>query len=335
MVFRPRKPSKDFWSSEPLCNLCRNGNVPEFLNVPKGDINRKYGEGGWTLLHIAVMRGGPDGAFIARHLLELGAEKSLKDNDGFSAVDLCLHSEQEEIFSDVFLLEDTRRESKNQPNVSASQHQENVSEQNVGEEPFGVESDSVEFKASGVISAENTKVIAFLEKKGKKLADSDRKSIECLKKLNPISQAWILAKSIAGMANNEGGKIFVGVSDKGKITGLENDFLELNLEKFNWMECWDKYSLGLRERIERMFKNPAIAGALFQLSPKKVGRKTYFEILIRKSNVPIFICKKPETRYWKKTSKEDEFKEFYLRLGGATKRQTYKDAEEYIKTRFQ
>ena len=296
----------------------------------------------WTPLHVAAWF---DRAEVVRLLLEFGASKNARTKDGFTPKKLAELNKARHAFAilsgadslEKKISEGRLKCHRGETNIYESRLQEYAFAQHGNDTDglFGVESDSVEFKASGVISAENSKVIAFLEEKGKKLTDSERKSVECLKKLNPISQAWILAKSIAGMANNEGGKIFVGVSDKGKITGLENDFLALNLENFDWVECWDKYSLGLRERIEHMFKTPAVAGVLFQLSPKKVGRKTYFEILIRKSNVPIFICKKPETRYWKKTSKEDEFKEFYLRLGGATKRQTYKDAEEYIKTRFQ
>ncbi len=83
-----------------------------------------------------------------------------------------------------------------------------------------------------------------------------------------------------------------------------------------------------------MFKNRAVAGVFFRLTPEKSGKKDYFVISIQESSTPIFICKEPETKTWKKTLRPDEFKEFYLRLGGATRRISYKKAEEYIKTRF-
>ena len=196
------------------------------------------------------------------------------------------------------------------------------------------EGDAVEFKASGVSAAKNTKIIEFLESKGEEQTEADRTNIERLKELNPISQAWILAKSIAGMANNAGGKIFVGINNSGKIVGLGRDFAAEGLDKLKGMERWDKYAIRLRERIECMFKNRAVAGVLFRLTPEKSGKKDYFVISIQESSTPIFICKEPETKTWKKTLSPDEFKEFYLRLGGATKHVPYKKAEEYIKTRF-
>lgn len=282
-------------------------------------------EKGWTPLHVAAWF---NHAGIVRLLLDLGANRNAKTKDGFTAKQLAKKNNSQQVCQ---ILGGKVKQEHNAHKQTSEKS--NGNDSNKASE-FGMEGDAVEFKASGVSAAENTKIIEFLESKGEEQTEADRTNIERLKELNPISQAWILAKSIAGMANNAGGKIFVGINNSGKIVGLERDFAAEGLDKLKGMERWDKYALRLRERIECMFKNRAVAGVLFKLTPKESEGKDYFVISIQKSSTPIFICKKPETRTWKKTATPDEFREFYLRLGGATKRVSYKDAEEYIKTRF-
>ena len=343
MVY-PHKPNKSFWSTvSPFVERCYRGSAGAFLdeldklkkNASLRNIDLQYGDEKWTLLHLATMRGGPEGAYIAKRLLELGANEELKDSEGFTAEGICRYYEQEKLFSDVFNFSKKRssetyrgRDAMKDEGANSKQKRETVTSD------FKGESDKEEYKASGVFAAKNSKIIEFLESKGEEQTEADRTNIERLKELNPISQAWVLAKTIAGMANNEGGKIFLGVNNSGKIVGLGRDFAAEGLDKLKGMERWDKYEIRLRERIECMFKNRAVAGVLFKLTPEKSGEKDYFKISIEESITPIFICKEPKTKTWKKTLSPDEFKEFYLRRGGATKRVPYKEAEEYIKTRF-
>jgi len=90
-----------------------------------------------------------------------------------------------------------------------------------------------------------------------------------------------IALTIAAFANSEGGKLFVGISDKGEVLGIGRDLK-------NFDNSIDKFTLTITDYLKTILKNITFVASLqFEFNDK--DDKKYLQINIPKSNEPIFV----------------------------------------------
>lgn len=326
----------------------KNGDVElleEFLDDDESLVEKRSPLG-WTPLHAAAWFDRPDAVLL---LLEFGADAEAQTRDGKTARELAEEngSTRAERSIEEFVSAKERKKKARAPEAertskdaapktkkAASAKNETASKERLsGAGKFGVEDEKKEFKLSAVFSAENSGIIKALKAKKDEMTEEDKKNVAHLEAMNPVSQAWILAKSIAGLANARGGKIYVGVSDSGRLVGLEKDFEAENLASEPENKRWDKFEMKVRTRIEGMFRNKTVAGALFRMEPVKKQGRIFCVVVVDEAKAPIYVCKEPETRRWRR-AKKDNFEEFYLRRGVATKIVPVEELKDYLKQRF-
>jgi len=117
-------------------------------------------------------------------------------------------------------------------------------------------------------------------------------------------------KTIVAFLNSEGGILLVGVSDKGEISGLENDKFENN----------DKFNRHFTNMIKEKIGNEYIPFLNFEIIPIK--GKNVLKVECKKSDKPVFL----------KDSSGSE--EFYIRLGASSNQISGIKLIEYIKHNF-
>lgn len=128
-----------------------------------------------------------------------------------------------------------------------------------------------------------------------------------------IGIKYIIAKAICGFLNSNGGVLFIGVNDDGKIQGLEN----FDYSLFKGDNDRDKMLLELDSLIAYFFGialKPIIQSSIVNLEGKDV-----FIITVQESPKPVFL----------KNKKYDKLiKEFYVRMNASTRQIV--DPEELI-----
>ncbi|HSI70738.1 MAG TPA: ATP-binding protein, partial [Gillisia sp.] len=110
------------------------------------------------------------------------------------------------------------------------------------ESSLGFENDKREFKSSIVFPA------------GGISADIDE-------------QLLIIAKTIAGFLNQEGGEIFLGVNDSGEVIGIDHEFKFLNSserDNFPYQENKDGYENKIRTAVKYFLGNTANSNLNFE-----------------------------------------------------------------------
>lgn len=115
--------------------------------------------------------------------------------------------------------------------------------------------------------------------------------------------------TIAGFLNTQGGTLFIGVNDDGKIVGIKEE-VEL-LYKNN-----DKFLLNFKDIVKSKIEEKFFTLISYQIV--KNSGKEILKVFCKKSNAPIFINKD----------------EFYMRVNPATQKLTGMDLFEYLQTRF-
>ena len=100
-------------------------------------------------------------------------------------------------------------------------------------------------------------------------------------------------KTISAFLNSEGGTLLIGVTDDGKVYGIEKDRFQSN----------DKFNLHFTNLIKEYIGNELLPFLHFELV--KIGNRNILKIDCMKSNKPVFL----------KFKKEEEF---YIRVGAAT-----------------
>jgi hypothetical protein len=71
-------------------------------------------------------------------------------------------------------------------------------------------------------------------------------------------QLEVIAKTITGFMNGEGGTLYIGVNDRGHITGINQDFSELNSDPgtdFEYKLNTDGYELRVRDAVKKLIGN--------------------------------------------------------------------------------
>jgi len=130
---------------------------------------------------------------------------------------------------------------------------------------FGREDDTTEFKTSIVYPADGTKA-------------------------NIDKQLMIIAKTIAGFQNRNGGKLYIGVNDSGNTVGINSDYEHLETseyDKFTYQKNIDGYENKIRNSIKYLLG--AVANSNIMLDFKNEGAIDYCVITINKVLKPIFL----------------------------------------------
>ena len=124
----------------------------------------------------------------------------------------------------------------------------------------------------------------------------------------------MVLKSIVGFLNAEGGTLVIGVSDKGIVTGLENDFK--NLPKKNRDGLENHISMIIKNHIGLPFAK--YVGVGFD----KIEGKDVCVINVMESHKPAYL------------HNGDKSEDFYVRVGNSTQPFSMSDAEDYIKSHW-
>ncbi len=87
--------------------------------------------------------------------------------------------------------------------------------------------------------------------------------------------------TVSAFANQEGGRLFVGVNDDSSVLGLERDLKFYNQSK-------DKFRLAITDSLKKFLKNNAFISKLkFEFA--NTDDKEYFIILVPESTEPIYL----------------------------------------------
>jgi len=120
----------------------------------------------------------------------------------------------------------------------------------------------------------------------------------------------VIAKTLVGFMNAKGGKLIIGVNDKGEILGLEKDFQTLKQQNS------DGFEQKIYEIISKYIgKEYSLYCSINFLSLEK---KAICIVDIEGINEPVYLSRGKDTV-------------FYLRTGNATKPLSIKEAIHYIK----
>jgi type I restriction enzyme R subunit len=135
-----------------------------------------------------------------------------------------------------------------------------------------------------------------------------------LKQSNPKLLEKIIAKTIQAFMNGEGGTLFIGIDDDGKILGLKEDYKTLKKKNS------DGFELELRQSLDKYLQDK-IVNELIKISFYTVEECEICEIIVKSSPKPIILS--------------DEGKqEFYVRIGNSSKPYSFRDFYEYSIRRF-
>jgi len=126
----------------------------------------------------------------------------------------------------------------------------------------------------------------------------------------------VIAKTVSGFLNGDGGILVVGVDDDGNALGLDND-LSLMKEPDH-----DRYELWVMDHLERTLGKPAIA--FVDLSFEPYGGKDVVVIRVEPSDRPVFLDepKSPRTA------------DFYVRMGNSTRKLLTDEYTDYARSRW-
>lgn len=139
-------------------------------------------------------------------------------------------------------------------------------ELNDEESDFGNENNTTEFKSS----------IVFVPSSSAANIDEQLKTI---------------TKTIAGFLNKDGGTIYLGVNDSGKVCGIESDLPHLNdseTDTYKYKNDIDSYQLKIQNTIRKSLGTNSVL-SLIDISFDKKHGLTYCTIKIKPCPFPIFV----------------------------------------------
>lgn len=193
--------------------------------------------------------------FYTNSYLEVGAEVELTVIDNIDSGNGKGHLEFEISVPEVAAVKQRR------PRIPVQQIETEQEESD-----FGIENTTTEFKSS----------IVFVPYQSQPDIDQQIKTI---------------MKTIAGFLNKEGGTIYIGVNDSGKVCGIEADFPHLNdsdKDEFEYKENTDSYQLKLQNSIRKAMGTNSV----LEFIDIKFDRKrdhTYCIITVEKCSFPVFV----------------------------------------------
>lgn len=149
----------------------------------------------------------------------------------------------------------------------------------------------------------------------------------CYKNKKDKTSEITIMKSISAFSNAEGGTLLIGVSDEGKIIGLEQDYISLigSTSKNKDYADKDDFELHLRQLIENYF-DKIFAKDYIKITFPKVNGQEICQVDILPYNKPLYIEITD-----KHGNKQDKL---YVRSGHSSKPFDMKEANEYVSRRF-
>lgn len=136
-----------------------------------------------------------------------------------------------------------------------------------------------------------------------------------LQKINKKREKDI-AKSVAGFANSKGGELFIGVSDEGKILGLENDYFSLKKKNSDGFEIEVRQSLVKYTKIKMVEE-------LLNFEFPVLEEKEICRITISRGEKPVIVYDLENERIY----------DYYVRHGNSTKPYNPNEFQEYWQRR--
>jgi hypothetical protein len=124
----------------------------------------------------------------------------------------------------------------------------------------------------------------------------------------------IIAKTVAGFLNAQGGTVVIGVDDSGKVIGLEPDFKTLGKRPDR-----DGYQQFLVNLLSSTFGKDIAARLSITFHPAEGGEVCVIQV--EKADAPAYLEEGQTTR-------------FYLRTGNTTQELSTKETVKYIKNRW-
>ncbi|HOT96583.1 MAG TPA: DUF262 domain-containing protein [bacterium] len=130
----------------------------------------------------------------------------------------------------------------------------------------------------------------------------------------------VIMKTVAAFANSQGGILFIGVDDDGKVLGLKHDYHSLgNVDK-------DKFELHLRNLLNQHFEKGFVATKI----------KISFPLVEDEEICQIEVATSPEPIVLKFKDRNGALVEkFYVRSGNSSQEIPMSEFNKYIKTHFQ
>lgn len=126
---------------------------------------------------------------------------------------------------------------------------------------------------------------------------------------------FVIAKSVAGLANSDGGTLLIGVADDGTVLGLDHDLPLMKAPDV------DRYELWLRDYLTAALGTP-IVSALQVRFPTVAGRQLC-EVRVPRSARPVFAA-----------PSKGSGPQLWLRVGNSTRQLPLDQALSYAADRF-
>lgn len=165
-------------------------------------------------------------------------------------------------------------------------------------------SKDIKYDAKYLIKQKENKNLEF-----KETLRFDIKKVEVNKELEKV-----IAKTIIGFLNAEGGNLIIGVSDKGEIRGLEKDINTLPKKDIDGFQ--NHLTMIIKTMIGVNFLNS------IDVNFETIEEKDVCVISVKKGHKPAYL------------KNQDNKEEFFVRVGNSTQPLSMSEAEEYIKEHF-
>jgi len=127
----------------------------------------------------------------------------------------------------------------------------------------------------------------------------------------------VIAKTIAGFLNSDGGTLLIGVSDDGVATGLDNDLALMKEPDL------DRYELWLTDLLERCLGKPTVANV--RVTFELVDKAQVCRVDVEPAPAPVFLDEPGG----------DRRADMYVRMGNSTRKLLTDEAMEYADSHWE
>ena len=126
----------------------------------------------------------------------------------------------------------------------------------------------------------------------------------------------VLAKTVAGFLNTDGGTLVIGVDDDGEPVGLDEDLALMKAPDH------DRYELWLTDHLQKTLGKPAMTFVSVSFEPYRAS--TVVVVAVEASDRPVFVNE----------PKGQRTADFYVRMGNSTRKLLTDEFAEYQASRW-